>query len=83
MSNKLRNFMDLRASAIANGDRKLARTMDVEIARLGYHPKMETTQAVVMEQAVPEKPRRGRPPRPRCEHDMLLERCPECAEGGM
>ncbi len=79
MSKKLQMFMSARAEAIARGDRRLARTMDVEIARLGYRaPERETMQAVTMEQAVPEKPRRGRPPKPRCEHDMLLDRCPDC-----
>ena len=82
MNNKLRNFMELRATAVARGDRGLQRAMDAEIRRLGYHPEMETTQAAVMEQAVPEKPRRGRPPKARCEHGMLLERCPDCAEEG-
>ena len=93
MANKLKMFMDVRSEAVARGDRRLQRTMDVEIARLGYRvPEgpfisvegpQETTQAVgLMEQAVPEKPRKGRPPKPRCEHDMLLDRCPDCSLEG-
>ena len=72
--------MQIRADAIAMGDRKLAHTMDVEIRRLGYRvePERETTQAAVMEMAVPEKPRRGRKPQPRCEHNLIIPRCPEC-----
>lgn len=81
MSKKLQMFMDARAAAVDRGDERLRRTMDVEIARLGYRVP-ETTQAPVMEQAIPEKSRRGRPPRPRCEHDMLLDRCPECSLEG-
>lgn len=79
--NKLRNFLELRENARRMGDTKLQRAMDQEMARIGYCAP-ETTQAPVMEMAIPEKPRRGRPPRPRCEHDMLLERCPDCKDEG-
>jgi hypothetical protein len=79
--NKLRNFLDLRESARMRGDTGLQRAMDAELRNMGYCAP-ETTQAPEMEMAVPEKPRRGRPPRPRCEHDLLLERCEDCREEG-
>ena len=89
MANKLRNFMQIRADALALGDLRLARAMDVEIARIGYRVPQgvhiyqegahETTQAIALEeQAIPEKVKRGRPPKPRCEHGNLLERCEDC-----
>jgi len=79
--NKLRNFLEIRENARRMGDSGLQRAMDQEMRRMGYAAP-ETTQAPVMEMAIPEKPRRGRPPKARCEHDMLLERCPDCAEEG-
>lgn len=60
----------------------MVRTMDVELARLGADRPLplETTQATeVMEEAVPDKPRRGRRPMPRCEHGMIADRCPDCS----
>lgn len=50
----------------------------VELQRLGA---METTEdTTALETVTPEKPRRGRRPKPRCEHDMILDRCPDCSE---
>lgn len=79
--NKLRNFLEIRENARRMGDSGLQKAMDQEMRRMGYTP--ETTQAPVMEMAIPEKPRRGRPPKARCEHDMLIERCPDCSEEGL
>jgi hypothetical protein len=42
--------------------------------------KPETAVPAPKETAVPPAPRRGRPPKPRCEHGLLLERCPDCSE---
>jgi hypothetical protein len=40
---------------------------------------LETTERdVPMESAVPEKPKRGRKPMPRCEHGVIAERCEIC-----
>lgn len=43
---------------------------------------VETTEAVVegQERAVPPKPRRGRKPMPRCEHNNIEGRCDACNE---
>jgi hypothetical protein len=71
-------FRDARAKARARGDANMVRCMDVELSKLGYSEPMETTQAPEMETVVPEKPRRGRKPYPRCEHGMIAERCPDC-----
>ena len=75
---KVAYFREHRAKARAVGDATLVRNMDRELARLGFQ---ETTQdATVMEMAVPEKPRRGRRPLPRCEHNQIAARCAECAD---
>jgi hypothetical protein len=69
-------WREQRDSARARGDTGIARCAEQELARMG---ELETTQdATVLERAVPEKPRRGRKPLPRCEHGMIAERCPEC-----
>jgi hypothetical protein len=40
---------------------------------------VETTQPVQpLERAVPEPPKRGRKPLPRCEHNNILGRCVQC-----
>jgi hypothetical protein len=79
---KIAMFRETRANARARGDRGMVRNMDVELARMGAgETAMETTQdATVLETVVPEKPRRGRRPMPRCEHDVIAARCPECME---
>lgn len=86
---KLELFLSTREDALARGDRSVVTTMNAELDRLGWREPanlldrhetvLETTQAVMPEAAVPKKAR-GRPPRPRCEHDMLVERCPDCSE---
>ena len=69
-------FKEQRARAQACGDQMMVRAMNIELATLGV---FETTLAEDgLERAVPEKPRRGRKPLPRCEHDMIIPRCPEC-----
>jgi len=70
-------FREMRAKARAVGDAGVVRMTDVELGRLG---PLETIEAVTdMETAVPEKPKRGRKPKPRCEHAMILDRCPDCS----
>ncbi len=67
-------FRENRARALACGDMMMARAMGIELATLGV---METTRdETVLEQAVPRRP--GRKPKPRCEHDVIIPRCPEC-----
>lgn len=70
----------MRERARALGDVGLERACNADLVRHGYRDQpLETTAVAEMpEHAVPEKPRRGRPPRPRCEHDMIADRCPEC-----
>lgn len=75
---KIAMFQDTRAVAMQMGDNGMVRAMNAELASLGA---LETTLPVdVMETAVPAKPRRGRRPLPRCEHDMIAARCPVCNE---
>jgi hypothetical protein len=76
---RVANWRDMRAKARSVGDFSMVHTAGVELQRLGVGEPLETTQGPEMEQAVPEKAKRGRKPKPRCEHDMILERCPDCS----
>lgn len=91
MNNKLALFLETREDAFHRQDWSVVMAMNAELQRVGYKdPESvldrhemapETMQATeVLERAVPERPKRGRPPRPRCEHGMLVERCPTCNE---
>ena len=92
-SQKLALFLDTREDAIARGDYSVVACMNAELDRLGWNERtgpLERHETVLeaavpppMEQAVPAKPKRGRPPSPRCEHDMLVDRCPTCAEDSL
>jgi hypothetical protein len=54
----------------------MVRAMDVELSRMGA---LETPEGPdTLERAVPESPKRGRKPKPRCEHGQIAERCVEC-----
>lgn len=78
-------FLRERAKARARGDRGVERCMNVELNRMGYQepPPVETTTAPPMETTMVPGPKKGRPPKPRCEHDMILSRCPDCSEDGL
>lgn len=76
---RVANWRDMRAKARSVGDNSMVHTADVELQRLGVGP-LETTQAPEMETVVPPKPKRGRRPLPRCEHEMIAARCPTCNE---
>lgn len=75
----------MREYARGIGDTGLERACNADLARHGHRDEpLETTLPVeVMERAVPEKPRRGRPPRPRCEHNQIIGRCVACEEEGV
>ena len=77
---QIRMFRDALANARARGDAGMVRAMNIELATYGV---FETAVEEPLEMAVPEKPRRGRRPMPRCEHDMILARCPDCSIEGM
>lgn len=76
----------MRARALAQGDHSQVRALDADLERSGAIPEpgrsfgVESTAVELPERAVPEKPRRGRPPRPRCEHGRIADRCVECQE---
>lgn len=74
-------FLAARDDAKRRGDWGVYRAMSVELDQLGYADR-ETTTAVAPERATPRPPakRRGRPPRPRCEHGQIVGRCLECEE---
>ena len=71
-------FRQALANARARGDAGMIRAMNVELATLGVFETTQGPAGMEMELAVPEKPRRGRRPLPRCEHEMIAERCPTC-----
>jgi hypothetical protein len=75
-------FLSDRAKARAAGDHNMVHALNVELNRIGYRePVQETTRAdEELEQAVPVKPRRGRQPKPRCEHGRIPDRCLDCNE---
>ena len=78
---KIQMFRDARVRALACGDYSMARAMKIELANCGdFETVVDEPE---MERAVPEKPKRGRRPKPRCEHDMILDRCPDCRDEGM
>lgn len=77
-ASRVANWRDMRAKARSVGDFSMVHTAGVELQRLGIGP-LETTQGPETEQAVPGRPKRGRKPKPRCEHEMILERCPTCS----
>jgi hypothetical protein len=55
------------------------RACTADLRRYGHREALETTQAAALpERAVPEPPRRGRRPLPRCEHDLIIGRCDAC-----
>ena len=73
-----------RDRAASEQDWSRWRCRTVELARMGYvdPPPLETTQAAVMETTAGEKPkRRGRPPKPKCEHGKNPETCLDCDDG--
>ncbi|HTG20904.1 MAG TPA: hypothetical protein VK681_12740 [Reyranella sp.] len=49
--------------------------MNVELDRMGYR---ETVIPEPMETTMAPNPKKGRPPKPRCEHNMIADRCPDC-----
>lgn len=74
----------MRVYARGIGDVNLERACNADLVRYGYTENaMETTAlADAPERAVPEAPKkRGRPPRPRCEHNQIVGRCAACEEG--
>lgn len=74
---RIASFRHARATARARGDAKMVRAMDLELSRLG--DGLETTQAAPeLEYAVPEAAKRGRKPLPRCEHNLVADRCHLC-----
>jgi len=79
---RVQEFRRTYREARARGDVNLANAMQVELRRLGAGPepaRMETTVAEMPERAVPAPPRRGRPPRPRCEHGEIADKCLACS----
>ena len=75
------SFLHARAKAQARGDANMVRTMNVELARMGYADPRSADPAPVAVTAVLDAPRpkrAGRPKMPRCEHDVIASRCPVC-----
>lgn len=86
IQSKAEAFTEALVNAEARGDHNMARTMRVELTRTrrvnpaGLPPR-ETADPEPLERAVPPAPKRmGRPPKPRCEHGQIPERCARCNE---
>lgn len=91
--NQVQLLLATRADALRRGDRSVYREMDHQLERLGVYcgpepfpfppldpaalAHVETASVEMPEQAVPKR-KRGRPPKPRCEHDKIPERCLDC-----
>ena len=75
----------MRERARGIGDVNLERACNADLVRFGYRDEEPMETAVPtedgLERAVPPKPKRGRPPRPRCEHNQIVGRCSACEEG--
>jgi hypothetical protein len=79
MQDKVRMLRGVRDQAHAIGDRSLEAAMTADLERMGIRDasvEFETAVPEPLELAVPRKG--GRPKLPRCEHDMIVGRCPEC-----
>lgn len=74
---KIQMFREALAAARARGDAGMVRNCKVELAACGVFETAMDEPA--LEYAVPPKPR-GRRPKPRCEHNMIADRCPDCNE---
>jgi len=80
----------MRERARALGDTNLEIACNADLVRYGYRDDdnttggLETTEMVAqnMETAVPEPPKRGRKPLPRCEHNQIVGRCDVCEDKG-
>jgi hypothetical protein len=84
-------FINERDRARARGDRGVERSLTADLLRLGVPSeatllsKPKTAQAAVAqaaasEQAEAPKKRAGRPPKPRCEHGNIADRCEDCTQ---
>lgn len=73
-------WRESRTKARSVGDHSMVRMCNMELGRLGsLEETPETTQdTTVLETVTPAAPRRGRKPKPRCEHNMIADRCVEC-----
>jgi hypothetical protein len=73
-----------RDQARVLGDRSLEAAMTADLERMGVRDEpepvtgLETVVPELLEFAVPRKS--GRPKLPRCEHNMIVGRCPECGD---
>lgn len=88
MLSRIEMFLSAREEAVRHGDRNLVRSLNADLARLGY---VEAHVAAVRETAVapameapetpvaPPKNKGGRKRLPRCKHNKIEGRCRQCA----
>lgn len=85
MHPKIRMFLATRDDAYRRNDPGIVRSMNAELRRLGI-PDEATLQNPngrrslgrrIREETAPAKSP-GRPKLPRCEHENIADRCPEC-----
>jgi hypothetical protein len=92
--NQAELYLATQADALRRGDRGVWQEMAFQLKRMGvdtdppesFPPldptalaRIETTMVTMPERAVPEK-KRGRPPKPRCEHGKIVGRCLDCED---
>jgi hypothetical protein len=80
---RIASFRQALANARSRGDASMVRCMKIELGRLGVgetavEGPLETVTPEPMENTMADRPRRGRRPMPRCEHNQIAERCDIC-----
>lgn len=84
MHPKVQMFLTERDRAYARRDTGVIRSMNAELRRLGVsdtatvaNPTGKRVRVRMTSEAVPVV-KAGRPKLPRCEHENIADRCPEC-----
>lgn len=74
MNSKVAYYVQLRDNALAKGDIGIVRAVNADLVRWGESKQVRWS----IEETAPKK--RGRPPKPRCEHNKIPGRCLDCEE---
>jgi hypothetical protein len=85
MHPKVRMFLQARDRAYVRQDMGIIRSMNFELRRLGVSDTATLQDPSGKHPASngegkPEPKRAGRPPKPRCEHGAIADRCTECEQ---
>ncbi len=89
MDKKIAMFLRERDRARARGDTGIDRALSADLQRWGVpynatlaNPSGKNGKRHRTQQDTPEtlKRKAGRPPKPRCEHDQIADRCEQCRQ---